>query len=502
MSKTDILIIGTGIAGLSFAIKTARRRKDLNITVMTKAEAETTNTKHAQGGIAVVMDNLKDSFDQHITDTLASGAGGCDPEIVQMVIRQAPARLQELIDLGVAFDRTADKLDLALEGGHSQRRIVHHSDSTGLEIEKSLLAEVRRFKNITLLEHHFALDLQVEEIFGENRCVGAFYFDAENTIRYIRAKVTVLSTGGCGQIFRHTTNAEIATGDGVAMASRVNARISEMQFVQFHPTAFYEPGQNPYFLLSEALRGFGAHVINHKGKRFLFKHDLRGELATRDVVSRAIVQEMRESGEKHVYLDCRHIPSQLFQKHFSAIAAYCTSRGIDPSIQLIPIVPVAHYQCGGINVDKDGQTSVGGLFAIGECARTGLHGKNRLASNSLLEAAVFAHQASAKVCELIDWVSHSTKVYINKSAGPKSTGDDIKIARIKNNLRRIMEQFYIDDGREEALFELSALRDSAANLYAARPITRQIIETINMLTVGMLIIKESEHKNLITTKIN
>ncbi len=499
MTKTDILIIGTGIAGLSFAIKTAKKRSDLSITIMTKAEAETSNTRHAQGGIATVIDKLNDSFQQHINDTLISGGGDCDEEIVKMVVHQAPERLEELIQLGVSFDKRQSDFDLALEGGHSQRRILHHSDMTGFEIEKKLLNVVSNLQNVKILEHHFVIDLLRN---NDGECVGAFYLDDENRIRYIRSKVTVLSTGGCGQIFKHTTNAEIATGDGVAIAKRAHAEIRDMQYIQFHPTAMYEPGRNPYFLLSEALRGSGAYIVNEEGKRFVFRYDLRGELATRDIVSKAIIEEIQISGKKYVYLDCRHLDKNSFEKHFKSIAEYFRTKAIDPFAELIPIVPVAHYQCGGISVDKFGRTTVAGLYAIGECARTGLHGRNRLASNSLLEAVVFAHQASQSVCEAIDGIEFSSKVYLNKFDNTKWTGDQQKIDEIKSNLQSVMAQFYIDDAHEKALFEIKILEEIAGAFYLSGDITKTMIELINMLTVASLIIEQSKINNVIINKLN
>lgn len=498
MLKTDILIIGTGIAGLSFAIKTAMKRKDISITIMTKELAETSNTRHAQGGIAVVIDRLKDSFEQHINDTLKSGGGHCDPNIVEMVVRQAPERLQELIDLGVAFDKNNVDWDLALEGGHSQYRIMHHKDITGLEIERTLLRTIKQFDNITLLENHYVIDLLTEKSQYNYGCVGAFYFDSENMTRCIRSKVTVISTGGCGQIFKNTTNAQIATGDGVAIAHRANAKIQDMQYIQFHPTAMYEPDKNPCFLLSEALRGFGAHILNELGKRFLFAYDVRGEMATRDVVSKAIVEELQRSGQSHCYLDCRHLDDDAFKNHFQSIYAYCINKGIDPLVDLLPIVPVAHYQCGGITVNKHAQTTINGLYAIGECARTGLHGKNRLASNSLLEAVVFAHQAAEKICDTIDDISHSSIVYVNKYNSLKPASENQKIAEIKENLKQVFERYHVDNAQEKALSDIKSLEEITNKIFQQESISKPIIEVINMLTVGSLIVEHAKHNNLIT----
>ena len=302
MLKTDILIVGSGISGLFFAIKTAKKRPDLSIVIMTKETANNTNTQLAQGGIAVVTNHLKDSFEQHIKDTLQSGDGHCDEEIVKMVIQQAPERLEELIEIGASFDKNQEgQWDLGLEGGHSQHRILHHKDRSGLEIEKKLLTIIAQTANIELLENHQVIELNTETRQNKANCTGAFFYDKNNnTIKYIRTRTIVLTTGGCGQLFENTTNPAIATGDGIAMAARIGVEIEDMQYIQFHPTALALGKKNPLFLISEAVRGFGAYIVNEQNKRFLFKYDSRGELATRDIVSRAISIEMFETQKKHV----------------------------------------------------------------------------------------------------------------------------------------------------------------------------------------------------------
>ena len=484
---------------MTFAIKTAKSRPDLSVTIMTKSNAEASNTQYAQGGIAAVMGGLGDSFEAHIADTLASGGAECEEEIVRMVVCQAPERLRELIELGVEFDRAGSQFDLALEGGHSRRRILHRSDMTGSEIETNLLKKVRAMDNISLLENHFVIDLMADSEGGTEKCSGAFFFDDTGRVRYVRSRITVLSTGGSGQIFRHTTNPEVATGDGVAMAGRLGARIQDMDYVQFHPTAMYEPDQNPCFLLSEALRGFGAHVINADGRRFLFRYDLRGELATRDIVSNAIIEEMAISGTDCVFLDCRHIEPVLFQRHFKSIHASCQSRGFDPAFDVIPVVPVAHYQCGGIKVDKFGQTSVANLFAIGECARTGFHGRNRLASNSLLEAVVFAHNASERVCSMIDSVLPSARVYVNIRGMRAHNDENPEVVQITNEIREVTTTFRLDNLHEPAIYRLRELRERAMAIYGS-DICRKVIEAINMAEVALLMIKESKERKSITQK--
>lgn len=497
MLKTDILVVGTGIAGLSFAVKTALRRKDLSITIMTKDLPHTSNTHFAQGGIAAVLNTIEDSFEQHIEDTLKAGGGYCDAEVVSMVVHQAPERLNELISLGVQFDKNTSGYDLALEGGHSRHRILHHADTTGIEVERALLEKVKSLSNITILEKHTVIDLAVEK----GKCTGAFYITHENKAKYIRFKAIVLSTGGCGQLFKHTTNPGVSTADGVAMAYRAGAEIADMQYIQFHPTALYEPNKNPSFLLTEALRGFGAHVVNEDGKRFLFQSDSRGELATRDIVSKAIAKELRKSGKDFVYLDCRHLEIKDFKVHFPAILDYCKSVNINPFADLIPITPVAHYQCGGIVVNKHAESTVSRLFAIGECARTGLHGKNRLASNSLLEAVVFAHQASEIICATIDTAEFSTRVYINKYGTVAAKANIKQISALKRQLRETLHSFYLEDSTSfsAATQAIGNLKAQAMHLYDNLNIYPELIELLNMLTVAGIIIKHSKKDILITT---
>lgn len=437
MKQTDVLVVGSGIAGLFFAIKAARKRLDLSITIMVKDTAVETNTRYAQGGIAGVLTRSRNHFEEHIKDTLAAGGGVCDEEVVRMVVQQAPERLCELIDLGVEFDRdTSGSFDLALEGGHSQPRILHHSDSTGAEIEQALLRAVRELPNITLLENYFAESLLTKE----DKCIGVRYIDPDGNYRKVAAGSVILCTGGCGQLFAKTTNPAVATADGLAMAHRAGARLAGMQYIQFHPTALYEPGKSQCFLLSEALRGFGAHLLDEDGKRFVFKYDPRGELATRDLVSAAICAEMKRRGTAHVYLDCRHLEQEAFRSHFYTIYNYCCAIGLDPAVHLLPVVPVAHYQCGGIAVDRHAKTSVKRLYAIGECAHTGLHGSNRLASNSLLEAVVYAHQAAEAVCSepvIIETVSPLAKK-------PCVSISLERIGELHESLRQMMDNAFLD----------------------------------------------------------
>ncbi|PTT15779.1 L-aspartate oxidase [Flavobacterium sp. HMWF030] len=496
MPKTDILIVGSGISGLFFAIKTARKRPDLSICIMTKEKANNTNTQLAQGGIAVVTNQLKDSFEQHIKDTLKSGAGLCDEEIVKMVIQQAPERLEELIELGAIFDKNKEgQWDLGLEGGHSQHRILHHKDSSGLEIEKKLLSIITQTANIELLENHQVIELNTETKRNEVNCTGAFFYDKNNNaIKYIRTRAIVLSTGGCGQLFENTTNPAIATGDGIAMAARAGVEIKDMQYMQFHPTALASGNKNPLFLISEAVRGFGAYIINDEHKRFLFKYDLRGELATRDIVSRAISIEMLETQKKHVYLDCRHLDQDDFFKHFPSISAHCNAIGLYPEKDLVPIVPAAHYQCGGIKVDRNGVTTIKNLYAIGECARTGLHGKNRLASNSLLEALVFAHQASNNIDKTIAAFIFSSKILLPKFSTVNIKNNYEPYQILKKELQKLITLFYASDEHDThlAMLKIKMLKNEAENLIDKNEITIPFIDFSNMLTTALIIIKQCQ----------
>ncbi|MDN4165007.1 L-aspartate oxidase [Cytophagales bacterium LB-30] len=440
---TDILVMGSGIAGLSFVLRLASKRPDLRITLVTKSSLEESNTKYAQGGMAVVLNQDEDSFEQHIQDTLAAGQGKCNKEIVEMVVRKAPACLQELQHWGAQFDRKADgSLNLGLEGGHSQHRIVHQKDQTGWEIERSLVQQVLAHPQIQVFTQYFAIDLLTEQNSDNKKlCRGLRVFDeARQEIKTIRAKIVLLASGGMGQVFSSTTNPLVATGDGVAMALRAGAKVKDLRYVQFHPTAFYSPNtEGPAFLISEAVRGFGAHLVNRQGERFMFRYDSRGELATRDVVSQAIYQELAQSGEACVYLDVKHLEEEAFKQQFPFIHQFCTDQGIAVKQQNIPVLPAAHYQCGGISVDKKAQTSIPNLYAVGECACTGLHGANRLASNSLLEALVFSAEAVEAVLTQLDTIPDSKVDYAH--AYSFSTDWDALAQQGRKSLQHLMTQY-------------------------------------------------------------
>lgn len=410
MQITDVLVIGSGISGLSYAIKVAQQFPDSQIKIVTKADDEESNTKYAQGGVAVVTDFEKDSFEKHIEDTLLAGDGLSRREVVEFVVREGPQRFKEIISWGVQFDKNdRGTYDLGREGGHTENRVAHHKDITGYEIERALLEVVANTENIELLSHHYVVDLITEHHLpkqhgeAENiQCFGAYVLDlASGKVKRMPSKITLLATGGCGQVYKNTTNPEIATGDGIGLAYRAKAKISNMQFIQFHPTALYSNRSGRLFLISEALRGFGAKLRSKDGKAFMHIYDQREELASRDIVARAIDNEMKQRGDDYVCLDCRHLDQKEFIKHFPNIYEKCLEEGLDMFRDLIPVVPAAHYLCGGIEVDVKGQSSIKNLFAVGECSNSGLHGANRLASNSLLEAMVFGHRAALNTVELL-----------------------------------------------------------------------------------------------------
>ncbi|WP_242203016.1 L-aspartate oxidase [Aestuariivivens insulae] len=498
---TDYLVIGSGIAGLTFSVKIAEKFPNRQVTVVTKSSEEESNTKYAQGGVAVVLDDEKDSFKKHIEDTLIAGDGLCDEAVVEMVIKEGPQRFKELVAWGANFDvDKSGNLDLGKEGGHSEYRVVHHKDITGAEIERALLARAHQLDNITLLPHHFAIDLITNHhIKGQkpkaDACYGAYVFDQEdNSIFTITSKSTLLASGGIGRVYGHTTNPVIATGDGIAMAYRAKALIKDMEFVQFHPTALYEVEGESSFLISEAVRGFGAYLRNKSGKRFMLDYDARAELASRDIVSQSIDNELKKTGETHVFLDCTHLDIERFKIHFPNIYDKCKANHINIEEDWIPVVPASHYLCGGIVVDKAGKTSVPNLFACGECTRTGLHGANRLASNSLLEALVYAHNI---------FKYHSThELQDVEVAIPDWSDEGTTIAKehvlIQHNLRQLqaLMRNYVGIVRSnsrltKAIKHLDLIYNEVEDLYKASKITTSLCELRNMVNVAHLIINQS-----------
>lgn len=493
MKQTDVLIIGSGVAGLSFAVNLAKKHADQKITILTKSSAEETNTRYAQGGIAAVTNLEKDNFDEHIADTINAGGGLCDPNVVELVVKKAPECIQDIVEMGANFDTdSSGNYDLGLEGGHSRNRILHHKDCTGRELESVLLQAAHKYPNISIATHYAIIDLIVEKRETDTVCVGAYYLNLKTKqTAAIQAKITMICSGGSGQIFKNTTNPEIATGDGVAIASRVGAKIKDLNYFQFHPTALYEPNKNPSFLISEAVRGFGAYIVNHNGERFLLNYDERGELATRDIVSQAIGSELIKSGRPFAFLDCRHLDDAAFLKHFPSITTYCTTIGLDPKKDLLPIVPAAHYQCGGIIVDENGKTSIENLYANGECARTGLHGKNRLASNSLLEALVFAKQAANLVADKIASIEFLPT--LANSYYHYEEVDYAEINSLKKQLQNVMNTFYWNQDiyKQNTIDELKKFHHQFLNNYTMHAVSIPVMEFKNMLLVAQLMLKQA-----------
>jgi len=506
--QTDFLVIGSGIAGLTYALKTAERFPDKNITVITKAQADETNTKYAQGGIAGVMDEVKDSFDKHIEDTLIAGDGLCDRNVVEIVVKEGPERIREIIEWGARFDKTeTGEYALGREGGHSEFRILHHKDVTGLEMERALLETLQSLPNITLINHCFVLDLITQHHLGylvtkstpDVCCYGVYVLNLHtNSIEKILSKITLLATGGCGQVYRTTTNPRIATGDGVAMVYRAKGRIENMEFIQFHPTALYEPGESPSFLITEAVRGDGGILRNKNGEAFMERYDARKDLAPRDIVARAIDSEMKITGTEHVYLDCRHMDKEKFVHHFPNIYEKCLGIGIDVTKKMIPVAPAAHYSCGGIKTDEWGRTSITNLYASGEAACTGLHGANRLASNSLLEAMVFAHRCFLDSCEKIDSIQIREDLPEWNAQGTSDPKEMILITQSLKELQLLMSDYVgivrTDVRLGRAMKRLDLLFEETEGLYRSTKVSPQLCELRNLITVGYLIVKGAQFR--------
>lgn len=509
-TTTDFLVMGSGIAGLSYALKAADHGK---VLIVTKADEDESNTKYAQGGIAAVT-YTPDSYEKHINDTLICGDGLCNEKIVRMVITESAERIEELIKYGTDFDKTpAGAFDLAREGGHSEHRVLHHKDITGLEIERKLLARIHAHPNITICTHYFAVDIITQHHLGIEvkrstpgvECYGAYVLNTRNgAVETILAKITLVATGGAGQIYRTTTNPVIATGDGVAFVYRAMGKVENMEFIQFHPTALYHPGQSPSFLISEAVRGFGAVLKTQDEKEFMHLYDERGSLAPRDITARAIDSELKKRGEDFVLLDCRHIDHEKFIAHFPNIYNKCLSLGIDIANQCIPVVPAAHYMCGGIKVDEYGRSSIAHLYAVGECSSTGLHGANRLASNSLLEAVVFAHRAFSQSIVDIKKIKLQTAIPDWDAEGTKTPAELVLITQSRKELQEIMSSyvgiFRSDMRLKRAIDRLWLLYKETDDLYERWHLTPRLCELRNMINVAYLILKaaraRTENKGL------
>jgi L-aspartate oxidase len=499
--RVDFLVIGSGIAGLSYALKVANQG---TVFIVTKSSEDESNTKYAQGGIAAVM-HEPDSYEKHINDTLIAGAGLCNEETVRMVVTESTERVKELIEWGASFDKTATgEYDLAREGGHSESRVLHHKDNTGYEIERALLSKIRKHPNITVLDHHFAIDIITQHHLGEIvtsktpgiECYGAYVLDTRaNKIETILAKITCMASGGAGHVYQTTTNPRVSTGDGIAMVYRAKGHVKDMEFVQFHPTSLYNPGENPSFLISEAVRGFGAVLKTIHGHEFMQKYDVRGCLAPRDIVARAIDNEMKLAGDDYVYLDCRHLDRKGFIEHFPNIYNKCMSLGIDPFVKMIPVVPAQHYLCGGIITDRQGKSTINNLYAIGECACTGLHGANRLASNSLLEGLVFAHEAANYCVEVMKKTSYKETLPDWNDEGTERAEEMILITQSRKEVQQIMSN-YVGIVRSElrlkrAFDRLEIIYQENEALYEKTTISPKLCELRNLICIGYLIIKHA-----------
>jgi len=506
--QTDFLVIGSGIAGLTYALKTARRFPDKSVTVITKTQADETNTKYAQGGVAGVWDEDRDSYEKHIEDTLIAGDGLCNKEVVEIVVKEGPERIKEIIAYGAEFDKDpSGEFSLGKEGGHSENRILHHKDVTGKEMERALLSQLETLPNIHLINHCFVVDLLTQHHLGylvtkstpDITCYGVYILNLQtNQIERIAARITLLASGGCGQVYRTTTNPKIATGDGIAMVYRAKGRIENMEFIQFHPTALYEPGVSPSFLITEAVRGDGAILRNKLGEAFMENYDSRKDLAPRDIVARAIDNEMKRTGTEHVYLDCRHMDRDKFIHHFPNIYEKCKSIGIDAMEQFIPVAPAAHYSCGGIKTDEWGRTSIRNLYACGECSSTGLHGANRLASNSLLEAMVFAHRCYLSSSEQIDNIEFCKSLPDWNATGTSEPREMILITQSLKELQSVMSDYVgivrTDVRLDRAMKRLDLLFEETADLYRSTKLSPQLCELRNLITVAYLIVKGAQFR--------
>lgn len=499
--RYDFLVIGSGIAGMSYALKVAKHGR---VAIAAKNSLEDANTYYAQGGIASVT-NPWDNFEKHITDTLDAGAGLCDVEVVEKVVREAPDQIRELIRWGVDFDKD-DKgnFDLHREGGHSEFRILHHKDNTGAEIQDSLIETIRKHPNIDVFDHHFAIEVLTQHHLGQVvtrhtsgiECYGAYILNQEtNEIDTFLARVTMMATGGIGCIYQTTTNPLVATGDGIAMVARAKGEIKGMEFVQFHPTALYHPGARPSFLITEAMRGYGGVLKTLDGKEFMHKYDDRGSLAPRDIVARAIDTEMKEKGFEHLFLDVTHKEPEETRKHFPTIYEKCLSYGIDITKDMIPVAPAAHYLCGGIKVNMDGETSISRLYANGECACTGLHGANRLASNSLIEAVVFADAAAKHSIPLFRQYPFREDIPSWNAEGVTSPEEMVLITQSYREVGQIMSSYVgivrSDLRLQRALSRLNILFRETEDLFQRSVVSRDICELRNIIKVGYMVIKQA-----------
>ena len=511
--ESDFLIIGSGIAGLSFALKVAQQG---TVALVTKKEAMESNTNLAQGGIAAVFGGL-DSFDLHIEDTLKAGDGLCNRDVVEMVVQEGPDRIRELVELGVHFNIESDRIekqgppvfDLGREGGHSRNRILHAKDMTGAEVERVLVEMIKKNDRISLFEDHIAVDLIIESnrmkrgqviTTHEEQCCGAYVYDRKmKEVKTFAARITLLATGGAGKVYLFTSNPDIATGDGIAMGYRAGAAVANLEFVQFHPTCLYHP-EAKNFLISEAVRGEGGVLVNASGQAFMEKYDPLKDLACRDVVARAIDTELKRSGEDSVFLDISHRPPDFIRNRFPGIYAKCLTLGIDMTAEPIPVVPAAHYMCGGVVTDMVGRTDIRHLYAVGETACTGLHGANRLASNSLLEALVYAEKASRNSLQELDEMRGQTRPRVPTwdDVGTTDSDEAIMVAHNWDEIRRFMWNYVgivrSDKRLDRAHRRIEIIKNEIRQYYWDFRISADLIELRNIAVVAELIITCAMHR--------
>jgi L-aspartate oxidase len=502
IKRYDFLVIGSGIAGMSFALKVANKGK---VALVSKTNLEEANTYFAQGGIASVTNLIVDNFEKHIEDTMIAGDQLSERSAVEKVVRNAPAQIEELISWGVDFDKDeSGNFDLHREGGHSEFRILHHKDNTGAEIQDSLIRAIKKHPNIDIFENHFTVEILTQHHLGitvtrqtpDIECYGAYVMElSSGRIDTFLSKVTLMATGGVGAVYQTTTNPLVATGDGIAMVYRAKGTVKDMEFVQFHPTALYNPGDRPSFLITEAMRGYGGVLRTKEGDEFMQKYDSRLSLAPRDIVARAIDNEMKTRGDDHVFLDVTHKDAEETKKHFPNIYKKCLSMGIDITKEYIPVAPAAHYLCGGILVDTNAHSSINRLYAVGECSCTGLHGGNRLASNSLIEAVVYADAAAKHSVAIIKNLNYQENIPSWNDEGVTSTEEMVLITQSIKEVGQIMNSYVgivrSDLRLKRAWDRLDIIYEETESLFKRSTASKDICELRNMVNTGYLIMRQA-----------
>jgi len=501
MIKRDFLIIGAGIAGLSYAIKVAMKWPYAKVMVISKEGFNNSNTQYAQGGIAGVLPCSNDEVNKHVEDTLIAGDHQNNKKIVEMVVNEASESIDDLISWGVNFDKDKKgKYDLGLEGGHSKKRVLHHKDFTGKEIQDKLLRQAESLENIELLHHHFALELITSKSKKDIKVVGAYIYSSESEIvEAVVSKIVFIATGGIGQVYRTTTNPNVATGDGIALAYRIGAKIEGMELVQFHPTALFGDTGDRAFLISEAVRGAGAILRNENGEAYMSNYDIRKDLAPRDIVARANLSEIKSSTIPYVYLDVTHLQDGEFSNHFPVISAKCKELGLDLSKDFIPVAPAAHYLCGGISVDNEGKSSYSGMYACGECSSTGLHGTNRLASNSLLEAVVYANQSYKSALEEFENIEFEECVDdFWHPVIKKNIALDLPLGELRKKLQWLMSSYMAVEKSNETIAlvadEVKNITNKFQDLIKGKSYTIKSLEFRNLLSISQLVVEHSQKR--------